>query len=71
MQHACENDAVYLLNFLSFHTVKSEVKLEDRINGIEIKDENTDKSNSRLKYPDSIGEFFDRNSPQLFLMQVK
>lgn len=51
-------------------TVKSEVKLEDRINGMDIQGDSKNKSNSRLKYPESIGEFFDRTEPQLFLMQV-
>lgn len=51
-------------------TVKSEVKLEDRINGIEIKDESAESSNTRLKYPNDLGEFLNRNTPQLFLMQV-
>lgn len=50
--------------------MKSEVKLEDRINGMDIKEENPNTPNSRLKYPNSVGEFFDRNNPQLFLMQV-
>lgn len=50
--------------------VKNEVKLEERINGMDIKQENNDSSNTRLKYPRNIGEFLDRNTPQLFLMQV-
>ena len=37
---------------------------------MEIKEENSDSSNTRLKYPRNIGEFLDRNTPQLFLMQV-
>lgn len=48
-----------------------EVKLEERINGMEIKEENAEQVNNRLKYPNNIGEFLDRSSPQLFLMQVK
>lgn len=51
--------------------VKPEVKLEERINGMEIKEENTEMPDDRLKYPNNIGEFFERTSPQLFLMQVK
>lgn len=51
-------------------TVKTEVKLEERINGLEIKGENIESSNTRLKYPNNLGEFLDRNTPQLFLMQV-
>lgn len=50
--------------------MKNEVKLEDRINSMGIKEENNDTSNTRLKYPQNIGEFLDRNTPQLFLMQV-
>lgn len=51
-------------------TVKSETKLEDRINTMEIKEENRESTKARLKYPNDLGEFFDRNIPQLFLMQV-
>lgn len=51
--------------------MKSEVKLEERINGMDIQEETNNRSNSRLTYPESIGEFLDRNDPQLFLMQVK
>lgn len=50
--------------------VKTEVKLEERINGMEIKEENTEFPSCRLKYPNNMREFFERNSPQLFLMQV-
>lgn len=50
--------------------VKTEVKLEDRINAIEIKEENSENFNTRLKYPNSIDEFIDRNTPQLCLLQV-
>lgn len=50
--------------------MRTEVKLEDRINGMEIKEENSESSMSRLKYPDNLGQFFNRNTPQLFLMQV-
>lgn len=38
---------------------------------MDIKEECDEKPNTRLKYPNNIGEFFDRNIPQLFLMQVK
>lgn len=51
--------------------MKSEIKLEERLNGMDIQEETDDKSNSRLKYPESIGELFDRIEPQLILMQVK
>lgn len=46
------------------------MKLEQRINSMGIKEERIDTSNIRLKYPRNIGEFLDRNTPQLFLMQV-
>lgn len=51
--------------------MKSEIKLEDRINGMDIQEESDDKLRARLKYPESMGEFLDRTEPQLFLMQVK
>lgn len=50
--------------------MKSEIKLEERINGMDIQDETDEKPRSRLKYPESMGEFLDRTEPQLFLMQV-
>lgn len=63
------------VEFLFYFTVKSEVKLEDRINGMNIKQESHENLNiegtSRLEYPNSIDEFFDRTEPQLFLMQVR
>lgn len=62
--------SVILINIKSI-SVKSEIKLEERINGMEIKEENAEQVNNRLKYPNNIGEFLDRSSPQLFLMQVK
>lgn len=53
--------------------VKSEVKLEDRVNALEIKCESDTKPNSssNLVYPFSLDEFFDRTAPQLFLLQVQ
>lgn len=59
--------------FLLYITVKSEVKLEDRVNSMEIKSETDTKPNSssNLVYPFSLDEFFDRTAPQLFLLQVK
>lgn len=50
--------------------VKSEVKLEERINGMEIKEESSESSKNRLKYPSDLDEFLNRNTSQLFLMQV-
>lgn len=67
----CDATVSNAIFFAIIRPVKSEVKLEDRMNGIDIKEEINDKPNTRLKYPDSIGEFFDRTEPQLFLMQVK
>lgn len=52
-------------------TVKSEIKLEDRINSMDIQEEANDRSLPRLKYPESMDEFLDRTEPQLFLMQVR
>lgn len=52
-------------------TVKSEIKLEDRINSMDIQEETDEKPRPRLKYPESMDEFLDRTEPQLFLMQVK
>lgn len=58
-------------NFNMNFAVKQELKLEDRVNGMDIKEETNEKPNFRLKYPNNIGEFFDRTEPQLILMQVK
>lgn len=63
-------DVSLIKNIFVDFTVKSEVKLEERINAIEIKEENSEHFITRLKYPNSIDEFIDRNTPQLFLMQV-
>lgn len=55
----------------SLFAVKSEIKLEERINGMDIQEDSEDKPRSRLKYPESMDEFLDRTEPQLFLMQVR
>lgn len=60
-----------ICNFCYRFTVKSEVKLEERINDMDIQEKTDDTPIPRLKYPASIGEFFDRTEPQLVLMQVK
>lgn len=49
--------------------VKEEVKLEHRLNGLEIKEEDKCKS-EKLLYPDNLDEFLDRTTPQIFLLQV-
>lgn len=50
--------------------VKPEVKLEDRVSSMDIKNETDTKPHSNLVYPNSLDEFFERTSPQLFLLQV-
>lgn len=50
-------------------SVKTDIKLETRINGLEIKDE-PGTMPRKLAYPASIEDFFHRNTEQMFLLQV-
>lgn len=65
------NSKLYCCSFVRL--VKSVTKLENRVSSMEIKSEMDTKPNSTTNsvYPNSLDEFFDRTTPQLFLLQVK
>lgn len=53
-----------------FFAVKQELKLENRMNGLDIKSELGTESNSLEDYPQSLDEYFQRANAQMFMLQV-
>lgn len=58
------------IHIFHFDVVKPEVKLENRINGLDIKDETIRPNSKKVPYPASIEAFFQRQTEQMFLLQV-
>lgn len=59
--------------FLRNISAKIEIKIEDRLNVMNIKNETPDTDSlveSNASYPANMDEFFDRTTPQFFLLQV-